>query len=189
LVKATITSKDRGVAKAFQNIKKLDSVDVLVGIPESGAAREGGGMTNAQLAFLNTHGVRKSSMISEMDSTGQPYGAAYDMYLHSHGSPAMRIPPRPIIEPAIEAADNKEAISLELKAAGMELLNGHRDGFLNHLKLAGMTAQNAVRAWFTDSRNNWAANAPATVKKKGSDKPLINTGQLRKSITYVVRET
>lgn len=31
-------------------------------------------------------------------------------------------------------------------------------------------------------------NAPSTVKKKGSDKPLIDSGHLRQSITYVVEE-
>ena len=30
------------------------------------------------------------------------------------------------------------------------------------------------------------ANAPATIKAKGSSTPLIDTGQLRQSITYVV---
>ena len=32
-------------------------------------------------------------------------------------------------------------------------------------------------------------NAPATIEMKGSDKPLIDTGQLRSSITYVVKDT
>ena len=31
-------------------------------------------------------------------------------------------------------------------------------------------------------------NAPSTIKKKGSDKPLIDTGTMRQSVTYVVRE-
>lgn len=30
-------------------------------------------------------------------------------------------------------------------------------------------------------------NSPATIDRKGSDKPLIDTGQLRSSITYEVR--
>jgi hypothetical protein len=31
-------------------------------------------------------------------------------------------------------------------------------------------------------------NAPSTIKKKGSSKPLINSGQLRASVTFEVRE-
>lgn len=30
-------------------------------------------------------------------------------------------------------------------------------------------------------------NAPSTIKKKGSSKPLIDTGQMRQSVNYVVR--
>lgn len=43
-----------------------------------------------------------------------------------------------------------------------------------------------------DVQRNMAAgvpppNAPKTIARKGSSKPLIDTGQLRQSITYVVR--
>lgn len=34
----------------------------------------------------------------------------------------------------------------------------------------------------------WAPNAPSTIKKKGSNKPLIDTGRMRQSIVYVVRK-
>lgn len=33
---------------------------------------------------------------------------------------------------------------------------------------------------------DFAQNAPATIKAKGSDKPLVDTAQLRQSITYVI---
>jgi hypothetical protein len=31
-------------------------------------------------------------------------------------------------------------------------------------------------------------NAPSTIKKKGSDKPLIDTGRMRQSVKYVVKK-
>lgn len=34
---------------------------------------------------------------------------------------------------------------------------------------------------------NWVANAPSTIKRKGSSKPLIDTGRLMQSIKGVVR--
>ena len=34
----------------------------------------------------------------------------------------------------------------------------------------------------------WAPNAPLTIKRKHSDKPLIDTGRMRQSIVYVVRK-
>ena len=51
-----------------------------------------------------------------------------------------------------------------------------------------MQGQNIARDWFTNPANNWAANSEDTVKKKGSDRPLIDTSELRKSITYVVKD-
>ena len=62
---------------------------------------------------------------------------------------------------------------------------------MKHLSLAGMYGQNASRSWFTNPKNNWPPNSPAVIaakKRKGSTepKPLIDTGDLRKSITYFV---
>lgn len=37
------------------------------------------------------------------------------------------------------------------------------------------------------NRNLLAPNAPGTIKQKGSDAPLIDTGQLRQSISFEVR--
>lgn len=54
------------------------------------------------------------------------------------------------------------------------------------LGLLGQAATNAVKQTIADGVS--PDNAPATVHKKGSSTPLINTGQLRGSITYEVRE-
>lgn len=35
---------------------------------------------------------------------------------------------------------------------------------------------------------SYAPNAPSTIKKKGSDKPLIDTGRMRQSVKYVIRK-
>ena len=40
---------------------------------------------------------------------------------------------------------------------------------------------------FENPKNNWPPNSPRTIAKKGSDVPLIDTGELRKSITHVIR--
>lgn len=34
----------------------------------------------------------------------------------------------------------------------------------------------------------FAPNAPSTIKKKGSDRPLVDTGHMRQSVHYVVRK-
>lgn len=185
-----IKSKDAlpGIEKGLEGLADLD---ILVGIPQEGSSREGlKDITNAELAYIHTHGIRKRSMILEMDEEmdrGTPYSKAYELYIRAHGSPLWRAPPRPIIEPAIEDPENKKIIAENLKKAAQAALDEDRNQALIELKKAGITAQNVVRDWFTNPKNNWAPNSPFTVERKGSDRPLVDTGELRKSITYVIR--
>lgn len=179
-----------GAPKVVKALNGLTQQQVYVGVPEKNGVRKKGVISNAQLAFLHTHGVRNVSMRLDMlraqRKKGLTYTQAHALYVHAHGSPLMNIPPRPIIEPAIEAKGNREKIQEQLKLAAKAALDGKRGEMRTRLRLAGMLAQNMVRAWFTDPRNHWAPNAPSTIRRKGSDKPLIDTGQLRKSIIYVV---
>lgn len=181
MFKLSVTKKG-GSVNLGDLLKKIAKKQVYVGIPEEKAPRKKGEISNAQL-----------------------------MYIHTHGSPLKNIPERPVIEPAIEARGNKEPIANELKEAARAVLNGKPQEAERRLKRAGMLGQNAARAWFTDPRNGWPPDSEATVKRKlklskqqygdlqeavnqglitASDltQPLIDTGQLRKSITYVVKE-
>lgn len=106
-------------------------------------------------------------------------------FIHSKGSPINNIPPRPFLEPSIEhnlqaiLAGQKQILNLALKGQTAALPAG--------FAALGLLGQNLAKRWFTDSRNGWAPNTPATIARKGSDKPLIDTGALRQAITYVVR--
>jgi hypothetical protein len=182
MVKTTITTKDNSKAliKLLEDIKNLE---VYVGVPQDKSTRKGDEATNAELC-----------------------------YIHTNGSPINHIPARPIIEPAIELPENKEAITEELSKAAEAVLSNKPDEAKKHLALAGMLGQNAARSWFTDPRNNWPENSPLTAQNKLSklsgkeqktlqalidagasitdkniSKPLIDTGELRKSIVYVVK--
>lgn len=151
--------KTSTVGTLEDRLMKLQRKDVLVGIPSSNASRKGE-INNAEL-----------------------------LYLHTHGSQLQHIPPRPVIEPAIQAPDNKANITAELKQAAQGVLEGRPQDASQHLEMAGQVGSNAAVRWFTDPRNGWAPNAPRTIKEKGSDRPLIDTGELRRAITYVVEET
>lgn len=189
--------------KQYINIQNLfDSIeqyDLLVGVPSESAYRKSGKINNAELVFIHTHGVDKKEVrnnITILRRDGMNFKgarkAAQALYIAKHGSPVSpyRIPPRPIIEPAIEA--NSESINKKITSALSSFLNFDFVEGEKKLKTAGMFAQNKVRAWFTDERNNWPPNAPYTIEKKSKngkikDNPLIDTGELRKSITYVVK--
>jgi hypothetical protein len=142
------------------DFKSLAALQVYVGVPQSTTERpRGAKVTNAELVFI-----------------------------HTNGSPARGIPARPIIEPAIEASDNKAALAEDLKKAGNAALDRRPQDAVKFLKLTGQDAVNRIRAWFTDARNHWAPNVPSTIRAKGSDRPLIDEGELRKAMTYVLKE-
>ncbi len=174
----------------LQSLKELNSKKICIGVPaEDNAERQSNEkerITNAQLLYIHTNGIRDKSMIKAMQhdiSSGTSYSKAYEFYVHEHGSPLWHSPPRPVLAPAIE--NSKDKIAEQMKQAFQSVLNG--GNVSNELGKVGMLGQNIAREWFTNPDNKWAANSPLTVKKKGSDKPLIDTGALRASITYVIR--
>ena len=209
MLKAKVTVKDQS-NQMFQSLADLTKAEVLVGIPEQYAGRSGK-ITNAQLCYIHTHGVRSKNMRQEMAQAmigpnglphtldydrlmdnldkGMPYSQALSLYTKAHGKADWRIPPRPIIEPAIRDPQNAKMLSDDLaKAAGLAL-DGNLSGAENALKRTGMDAQNLVRKFFTEpGKNHWLKNAPSTIMAKGSSMPLIDTSMLRRSITYVIRK-
>ena len=63
-------------------------------------------------------------------------------------------------------------------------------GLLKDLAYAvGTSALEQIQEAFqTEGFGEWAENRPATIKAKGSESPLIDTGRLRNAITYKVEE-
>lgn len=173
-----------------KQLKALAKKEVLVGIPAENSTREHGGeINNAELLYIQSHGVRSASMRKEMQGNldaGMKYSKAHELYLQSHGSPMYHVPPRPVLEPAI--ASQKEAIGKLISAASKSALEGKPAQCEANLNKAGMVAVSAARGWFENPANGWPPNTPYTIKKKGSSQPLIDTGEMRKAITYVVRD-
>jgi hypothetical protein len=179
-----------GSVKAAKNIRGIEDLAVYVGIPEASPSRKGGDITNAELAFLLTKGVRtidaRRIMGAMMLNRNVSYNAAQELYIKSRGSMAYHTPPTPIIEPAIELDQDK--IIPELREAASLQLDGKRAQAVTYMKRAGMAGQNVVRNFFTDPRNNWPPNAAATIRRKGSSRRNIDTGALRQSIIWLLGE-
>lgn len=99
--------------------------------------------------------------------------------VHEFGSADGRIPERSFLRPGIN--DNLERfrrLNFEnlkrVAAGGMSLTNA-----LGRLGEAGAAA---VKLQITNG--SYVSLKPATIKRKRSSKPLIDSGQLRQSITY-----
>ncbi len=158
-----------GIDALKKVLTELKSVKVLVGIPDSGTGSRG--ISNAELAFI-----------------------------HSHGSPINHIPARPFLEPAIEDPKTMERITECMKNAFEQMVEGNRAEAISELHKAGIYGENAAKDYFGSA--NLAPNAPITVeggwmrnrvsgkpfkvKGKGSSAPLIDTGNLRSSVTHIV---
>ncbi|CAI3646946.1 conserved hypothetical protein [Clostridium neonatale] len=171
----------------MKSLNDLAKKTVCIGVPDS-TEHPDSNVTNAELMYIHTNGARETSMINAMQhniNNDMPYSEAHELYVHENGSPLWNIPPRPILEPAIE--NGKEQIAERMKEVANDALDGKN--ISPGLEKVGMEGQNIARDWFTNPSNNWAPNAKSTIDKKGSDRPLIGeTGHLRGSITYVVKD-
>lgn len=182
----TVSGGLQGLMNRVQALNKANRL--YVGIPQEKTSRGDEPINNASLLYIHTHGIRRKSMREEMQSyldQGMKYSLAYQLYVHTHGSPLWHSPPRPVIEPAI--TKHRREIAEEYAKAVKAAASGDSAGADRYIKRTGLLAQNVCRKWFTDAENGWPANSPKTVKKKGSARPLIDTGALRKAIIYVTR--
>lgn len=173
-----VFDKSTAVMKAIREISYLD---VLIGVPEAKAKRENTPINNAALA-----------------------------YIHEYGNSARHIPPRPFLRPTI-AAMKAEIIAAMLKVA-REACDGKHQQALRTMSSLGIKASTEVKKRI--SAKIPPPLAPSTVvarlrrtkrgqgrlRRMGRDPqvlaqwgaanltPLVDTGKLRNSITYVVRD-
>lgn len=90
-------------------------------------------------------------------------------------------PSRPFLRQTVEK--NEDKISAMCERAAKQLAAG--GSAEQGLKQLGAFGVSLVQE--TIVSGNFTPNAPATVKAKGSDKPLIDTGQMRQSVHYVIK--
>lgn len=156
---------------------RLSDQEVLVGIPDDKNERKEGEMNNATLG-----------------------------YIHNYGSPANNIPARPFMEPGIKAA--KDKIVALLKSGAQKATEANDAAIEQALNKVGLIASSSIKNIITAGipptlkwssvkariRNKTAVKgakkaleAGGLQPNMGDVKPLIATGQLRNSITYVLR--
>ena len=153
---------DKRVKVDLKGLKKLtealgDKYSIKVGIMGEKAQRKNGSTekTNAEIGFQNEFGVL-TKHIPARSFLGMPLRLYLAEYLLKKKS---------FSEKAIQKAV-KDGKLLELA------------------KSVGIVAEEVIQEAFrTRGFGNWAANRPYTIAMKGSDSPLIDTGELRRSIT------
>lgn len=133
---------------------------VIVGILGDTNQRTKGELTNAEIGFTNEFGRM----------TGYP-----------------RIPERSFIRMPLKTYLHKK-LKTKKSLTGEQLEKAIAEGKTEQFaEKVGLVAEEVIQeAFATNGFGQWAPNAPMTVELKGSDSPLIDTGQLRRSITSKV---
>ena len=122
--------------------------------------------------------------------------------IHEHGAPAMRIPPRPVIGPALSSPEAREEMTAAMQDAIAAAMAGDPDGATAALNRAGESGVSAIRRYIDAGvppsnspvtvSGGWVYNRIAKksvhVEGKGFDKPLYDTGQLYNDFDYEVKK-
>lgn len=146
------------VGEIRKAVKILTEKDVFIGVPADGSARK---------------------------EEGAPLSNADISYIHEFGTTDGTIPPRPHLIPGIE--DIQEQAKEILADAAEKAMEGKPQAVERALNRIGFLGQSAVQDRFEN--NEWPPlKHPSKARRdKGRLNPLIDTGQLRKSHTYVIR--
>jgi hypothetical protein len=172
-----------GAAAFLKRMAGLTRVAAYIGVPAASASER----TSMLLGMAAKTNSKKKKAYLQKSALGDVTNAEL-LFIHTNGSPINKIPARPVLQPAINADGNKQKIAKEISGSVKLSLAGDAEGAKKKMLRAALQGQNCARAWFTDARNGWAPNKPATIARKGSDRPLIDTGALRASIVGIVRE-
>jgi len=134
-------------------------------------------------------GVPSDKSVRKVEESGSPMNNATIAYIQDNGSPAANIPARPFMQPGIKAVKPKIATSLQHGARGA--LQGDKDAVEKGLNVAGLAAQASIRSMINEGIPPPLSSLTIASRKargRTGTKPLVDTGQLRNSINYVVRK-
>jgi len=94
-----------------------------------------------------------------------------------------RTPARPFMD--LAAREMREVYKKGMNTLGPKIARGEArvDKVLDVL---GLQAEDCVRRAIMDGE--WQPNAPETIKRKKSERPLVDTGTMRNRVTHVVRQ-
>lgn len=112
----------------------------------------------------------------EEDGTDMCDVAAYNELGTDH------IPARPFIRQSVD--DNESKIKSFLKGEVKDFAQGKSAEQI--LKEIGIFQKDLMQDKITSG--SFAPNAESTIKKKGSSKPLVDTGRMRQSVNYVIQK-
>lgn len=183
---------DRGWGRLIDQIRYFEKNAVDVGIQAGEDAENGFDM--AALAAVHEFGAyinmkpRHQNLYWKVQRNGQvKRGFARKaksnfMTRHQVRGYTIKIPSRPFMRRTFDTgkAEINDFIQQVVKRVYSMAITGQRA-----YQLIGTKYEAMVKRKLTEGP--WKPNAPATIRRKRSSRPLIDAGRLRRSIRYVVR--
>ncbi len=94
----------------------------------------------------------------------------------------VKSPSRPFLRKSVD--ENEEKINHFLQSKKADLLQGKSAEQV--LKEIGLFQKDLIQEKITEG--SFTPNAASTIRKKGSNKPLVDTGRMRQSVNYVIKK-
>ena len=124
------------------------------------------------------------------------------MAIHEHGAPIMRIPPRPVIDPALSQQQAQDEMGEAMNAAMEAAMDGDASAVTDALNQSGEAGVDAIHRYIDAGvpppnspvtvSGGWIYNRVAKkgvpVGGKGFNKPLYETGALYNDFDYEVNK-
>lgn len=180
-----------GVQQARDAIEKalrdfMTDEFVTIGIHEDAGQHESDDITNAQLGAVHefgadidhpggtSFGFASKAAADRNEVRFLKKGSGF-IELGVTGPHKINIPARPWLTPGVQSGNEEylQIIESAIKA---------NDPLSVALERVGVVAASKVQLFMTQLKS--PANAPSTIKKKGSSNPLIDSGALRQSVTF-----
>ena len=148
------------------------------------------------LKYLATHTV-------EVGLTSSASGRSQALLaIHEHGSPAMHIPARPVVKPALAKPSVRAEMGQAMMNACAAALDGDLSGVTAALEESGRAGVDGIHAYIDAGipppnapvtlTGGWIRNPvsgkPVKVKGKSGTTPLVDTGQLYNDFDFGIRE-
>ncbi len=146
------------------------------------ATISGGGKLEAALRDMASKVSRAASVdVGFLEGATYPNGVSVPMVaaIQEYGAPSRNIPPRPFFRNMIAAKSGEwpDAVAALLKANDYDARTT--------LDQTGSAIAGQLRQSIVDT--NSPPLSASTVKRKGSEKPLVDTGHMLASIDHIVR--
>ena len=146
------------------------------------------------LQYLATHTV-----VVGLTSTASERSRTL-LAIHEHGAPAMRIPARPVVKPALAQPSVKAEISAAMLEACAAANAGNLAGVTRALEDAGKAGVEGIHAYIDKGipppnspitlSGGWMRNPvsgkSAYIKGKSGTTPMVDTGQLYNDFDYEI---